>query len=46
MSTATVENFANYYNDEKVHHLAATGINLVTNQIFLNGALSDQTWNY
>jgi len=46
MSTATVENFANYYNDQKSHHLAASGINLVTNQIFLNGALADQTWNY
>lgn len=46
MSTATVENFANYYNDQKSHHLAASGINLITNQIFLNGALSDQTWNY
>lgn len=46
MATATVENFANYYCDQKAHHLAASGINLVTNQIFLNGALSDQTWNY
>lgn len=46
MSTATVENFANYYNDQKAHHLAASGVNLVTNQIFLNGSLSDQTWNY
>lgn len=46
MATATVENFANYYSDAKAHHIAATGINLVTNQIFLNGSLADQTWNY
>jgi hypothetical protein len=46
MATATVENFASYYYDQKSHHIAASGINLVTNQIFQNGALADQTWNY
>lgn len=46
MATATVDNFTAYYYETKVHHIAATGVNLVTNQIFLNGALPDQTFNY
>lgn len=46
MATATVDNFTNYYYDAKAHHMAATGVNLVTNQLFLNGSLVDQTFNY
>ncbi|NJD23036.1 MAG: DUF4900 domain-containing protein [Melioribacter sp.] len=46
LATSTVDNFANYYFDTKAHHLAASGVNLVTNQIFLNGAMADQTFNY
>jgi hypothetical protein len=46
MATATVDNFINYYYDAKAHHTAATGVNLVTNQLFLNGSLVDQTFNY
>lgn len=46
MATATVDNFTNYYYDAKAHHIAATGVNLVTNQLFLNGSLADQTFNY
>ena len=46
LATSTVDNFTNYYSDSKAHHLAASGVNLVTNQIFLNGAMADQTFNY
>jgi hypothetical protein len=46
MATATVDNFANYYYDAKAHHMATSGVNLVTNQLFLNGSLVDQTFNY
>ncbi|MBI1937589.1 MAG: DUF4900 domain-containing protein [Ignavibacteriales bacterium] len=46
MATSTVENFASYYSDTKAHHLASSGVNLVTNQIFLNYALANGTFNY
>ncbi len=46
MATATVDNFTAYYYETKVHHIAATGVNLVTNQIFLNNSIPDQTFNY
>lgn len=46
MATATVENFTNYYFDAKAHSVAATGVNLVTNQVFLNNSIADQTFNY
>lgn len=46
LATSTVDNFANYYFDAKAHHLAASGVNIVTNQIFFNGAMADQTFNY
>lgn len=46
MATSTVENLTSYYSDTKAHHLAASGVNLVTNQIFLNYALANGTFNY
>jgi len=46
MSTSAVDNFVGYYSDAKAHNLAASGVNLVTNQVFLNGAMADQTFNY
>jgi hypothetical protein len=46
MATSTTTNVSNYFLDAKAHNLAASGVNLVTNQIFVNGAMADQTFNY
>jgi spore coat protein U-like protein len=46
MATGTVENFSGYFYDAKARHLTATGVNLVTNKIFFNSSIADQTFNY
>ena len=46
MATGTVENFSGYFYDTKARHLTATGVNLVTNKIFFNNSIADQTFNY
>ncbi|MEW6701201.1 MAG: DUF4900 domain-containing protein [Bacteroidota bacterium] len=46
MATGTVQNFSDYYRDAKAHHLTASGVNLVTNKIFLNNSTGDQIFNY
>ncbi len=46
MATSTVDNFTSYFYDAKAHQIAASGINLVLNQLFLNNSLADQTFSY
>jgi len=46
MATSTVDNFSSYFYDAKAHQIAASGINLVLNQLFLNNSLADQTFTY
>jgi len=46
MATGTIDNFSSYFYDAKAHNIAATGINLVANQFFLDNSLNDQNFNY
>lgn len=46
MATSTTTNVSNYYLDAKTHTLAASGVNIVINKLFLDATVTDQTFNY
>ena len=46
MATSTTDNMLNYYTNSKAHHIAASGVNLIVNQLFLDAAVPDQTYNF
>lgn len=46
MATSTTINVSNYFIDAKTHTLAASGVNIVINKLFLDATVTDQTFNY
>lgn len=46
MATSTTDNMLNYYSNSKAHSIAACGINLIANQLFLDATVPDQTYNF
>jgi hypothetical protein len=46
MGIATTENLSKYYVQAQAHYIAASGVNLVVNRLFLDATLTDQTFNW
>ncbi len=46
MATGTTDNMIKYYQSTKAHNIAASGVNLIVNKLFLDATIPDQTFNF